>query len=119
MWANRALALGHGTPSGGAKPSTADGHLVAFGGTEELLRYRNLVPAPVGRPDGPPFDRHTGNGYVAAHPGAYGDAIGRGSTVHLCIVETSGAVNATTERLVRLLGKSAESTVRVANPRRD
>ena len=61
----------------------------------------------------------TGDGYVAAHRGAYSNAIsrGRGSTVHTPLVtcasskdETSRAVNTTTEHLIRLLGKSARAT---------
>lgn len=48
---------------------------------------------------GPRFDRDTGVGYVAAHGGDYRDAISKGNTVNLCVIETSGAVNATTERV--------------------
>ena len=34
--------LGGGTPAGGGSPSTAMGHLVAFGGTEETLLHQNI-----------------------------------------------------------------------------
>ena len=82
-FANKKIAQGSGTREGCAKPSTAEGHLVAFGGTEERLRHENLVTAQIGDAQGPRFDRDTGVGYVAAHSGDYRDAIGKGYSVNL------------------------------------
>jgi hypothetical protein len=41
-FANQKVQLGHGTPQGGAKASTTEGHIIAFGGTEERLRWENV-----------------------------------------------------------------------------
>ena len=88
-----------------------------FGGTEEQLRWENLVTEQIGDADGPRFDRATGTGYVAAHRGLYGDALRKGSPVHLCVVETAGAIGATLERIVRLLGQQARAAGATDNTR--
>ena len=106
-WANQKVALGHGTARTGGKPSTAEGHLTAFGGTEEDLRRANLGVAQRGHATDEPHERSTGKGYVAPHVGLYGDALGKGHDLSLCITETSGAANAVLVALLRHLARCA------------
>ena len=73
-------------------PSTADGHFVAFGGTEEDLVKTVLGLQQRGLPTEPALDRATGVGYVAPHKGDYADALSKRFTVVLFNMETSGAV---------------------------
>ena len=71
-------ALGRGSRLRGGAASTSDGHLFAFGNTEESLRTKVLGLAARGDPTGPQLNRRTGEGYVAAHTGNYADAIKKG-----------------------------------------
>jgi hypothetical protein len=109
-FANQKVALGLGTAGGGAKASTAEGHVTAFGGTEERLRWENLGVAQRGVVGGETFQRTTGEGYVAAHDGLYADALARGLPVLLCVMETSGAVGTTLAGVLRLLARTATAT---------
>ena len=96
-------ALGHGSQRCGGAASTSDGHLFAFGNTEELLRGQVLGLAARGNPDDRPLDRHTGAGRVDAKGGDYADARGKGTVVTLLATESSGALSHCTIRLIRRL----------------
>ena len=102
-------ALGHGSQRCGGAPSTADGHFIAFGNTEEALVKRVLGLRQRGEAGQRPYDRTAGVGYVAAHRGDYADALSKRKTVVLFVVETSGAV---CTRGVRLLGHLARQVRR-------
>ena len=54
-------ALGRGSARGGGAPSTAEGHIVAFGGTEEDLIAKNLGLEQLGTRGEPARDRSTGS----------------------------------------------------------
>ena len=76
LMSEQSLALGHGSAGRGGAPSTAEGHLVAFGGTLEDQTAVTLGLKQIGSPAAPfqthrPFDRHTGTGYVAARDGEH------------------------------------------------
>ena len=66
-------SLGLGTVEGGAKPRTVDGHVFAFGASEELLLYQTRGARARGADANVPFDRTTGVGFVAAAKGDYTD----------------------------------------------
>ena len=97
-------ALGRGSRLCGGAASTSDGHLFAFGNTEESLRAKVLGLAARGDPTGPQLNRRTGEGYVAAHAGDYADAIKKGSHVKLLLVETTGAFSLGLDLMLRALG---------------
>ena len=86
-------ALGHGSPSRGGAPSTADGHFIAHGNTlESITRLtRGLIAR--GTSSDPPLDRVTGVGRVAAFNGHYADAIDKKNPLILFLVETTGALS--------------------------
>ena len=86
-------ALGNGSSQCGGAASTAEGHHLAFGNTEEDLLVKILGCKQVGLPDDPPFRHQTGEGYVAARDGCYADALSKGNTVVPLICETLGGVN--------------------------
>ena len=96
-------ALGHGSQRCGGAASTSDGHLFAFGNTEELLRGQVLGLAARGSPDDRPLDRRTGAGRVDAKGGDYADARSKGTAVTLLATESSGALSHCTVRLIRRL----------------
>ena len=102
------VALGNGstTRCGGA-PSTADGHFVAFGGTEEALVKQVLGLKQRGLPTDEPLVRTSGHGYVAPHAGDYADALSKRYTVALINVESTGAVGWRGVRLLRHLAQKA------------
>ena len=104
---NQAVALGHGSSSKGGAPSTADGHLIAFGCTEEDLRKKVFGLKLIGSPNEDAFNRLTGKGFVAACDGDYADAIAKRYKTHLLIVETTGAHNRALMELLRGLGAKA------------
>jgi hypothetical protein len=104
---NRKVALGLGSARCGGAPSTADGHLTAFGCTEEDLRKKVLGLKQLGSADEPAFDRTKGTGHVAAYDGDYVDATAKRHKVHLLIVETTGAHNATLMNVLRGLAEQA------------
>ena len=111
---NQSVALGHGSAGRGGAPSTAVGHLVAFGGTLEDQTAVTLGLKQIGSPDAPfrthrPFNRHTGAGYVAARDGDYRDAITKKHPTHLLLVETTGALSPSLARIIeRLAAQSRE-----------
>ena len=100
-------ALGNGSQRHGGAASTSDGHSFAFGNTEELLRGQVLGLAARGEADERPLDRRTGVGRIDAKPGDYADAIRKGTTVHLLVTESSGALSRCTMRMLRALAKRA------------
>ena len=95
-------------------PSTAEGHIIAFGGTLEDQTAVTLGLKQKGSPDAPfqthrPFDRATGAGYVAARDGDYRDAIAKKHPTHLLLVETTGALSPSLASLAwRLAAQSRE-----------
>ena len=100
--------LGNGTQSGGGSPSTAHGHLVAFGCTEESLLREIRGCKARGSPTERAFAHDTGLGYVAARKGYYDDAIAnKGNTVVALISEEFGGVVPVVTALLRRLEKKA------------
>ena len=97
----------NGFARGGGAPSTAEGHIVAFGGTEEDLIAKNLGLEQLGTRGEPARDRSTGSGFVAKRDGAYADALTKGSDVHLCVTENSGAINGVLSSILRGLSAAA------------
>ena len=63
----------------------------------------------IGTADSGEFQRAAGTGYVAAHDGLYADALAKGLTVHLCIMETSGGLGAALAAILRLLARAAHA----------
>ena len=55
----------------------------------------------------PARDRSTGSGFVAKRDGAYADALTKGSDVHLCVTENSGAINGVLSSILRGLSSAA------------
>ena len=99
-----------GSRDGTGNPSRAEGHLVAFGGTEEYLRWANAgVKA---RDSGGlvlAYDRATGKGRVKAHDGDYADAQSKGFGFTLLVSESSGAVNGALDATLRRNAKLARA----------
>jgi len=102
LWEFKALtpflpkpALGHGSTTNGGAPSTADGWFIAFGGTLEDITRKTRGLIQIGHLSDPivPFDRTTGNGYVAHFDGHYADAIAKKNPLILWVCETSGAIS--------------------------
>ena len=117
-FANQKVALGLGTAEGGAKASTAEGHITAFGGTEERLRWENLGVAQRSTADSGAFQRATGargtspcttDGLTdGARSGSVrGRRLAKGLPVLLCVMETSGAVGTGLAGGIRLLARTA------------
>jgi hypothetical protein len=88
-------------------PSSAEGHHLAFGCTEEHLLYKILGAKQRGRPSQPPLNHTTGEGYVAAHAGHYADGLAKGNQVVPLICETLGGINATAVSALRHLHTTA------------
>ena len=70
-----------------------DGSLFAFGNTLEFLRRKVCGLCARGPSDGPPHNRVTGAGRVAACDGDYSDAYAKGKRVYLLVAETTGALD--------------------------
>ena len=87
-------ALGYGSTAKGGAPSTADGRLFAFGNTLESAIKMVLGLRQQGVDGQPPFDRTSGEGFVAAHDGDYADALRKRYSVVLFNVESTGARSA-------------------------
>ena len=102
-------ALGNGSQRCGGAPSTADGHFIAFGNTEEALRRKTLGLKQRGAPGQDPYDRTTGIGYVAATDGDYADALRKRRDVILFVTEPLGAVCECGVRLLRHLSHLANT----------
>ena len=103
-------ALGLGSSRCGGAASTSDGHLIAFGNTEEALRATVLGLAARGDPTGRQLDRLTGEGFVAAHTGHYADALEKGNRVKLLLVETTGAFSLGLDLMLRSLGAGVKAS---------
>ena len=65
-----------------------DGHLYAFGNTED--DYRTTVLGRPARAGDRPFDHDTGTGRVKAHKGQYANALAKNIKVLPAIVESFG-----------------------------
>ena len=102
---NQTVALGLGSERNGGAPSTAEGHIHAFGCTEKKLRKLVLGLKQVGSRDDAPYDRMTGAGFVAACNGQYTDALSKGAGVSLLVAETTGALAASFMTILRLLAR--------------
>ena len=99
--------MGHGSNKKGGAPSTAEGHVYAFGCTEENLRKVVHGLKQIGDPSDDKYDRTTGKGHVAEHRGQYADAHDRNIGVGLLLVETTGAIGTFFMGLLRALAKQA------------
>ncbi len=75
--------------------------------TEEDLIAKNLGLEQLGTRGEPARDRSTGSGFVAKRDGAYADALTKGSDVHLCVTENSGAINGVLSSILRGLSAAA------------
>ena len=103
---------GGGTAKGGGSPSTAAGHLVAFGCTEERLLVDNFGCKARGAPTDGAFNHDVGEGWVQAREGCYHDALTvKKNTLKLLIGDPHGGVTSPTFKWLTGLGKCA-TTVR-------
>ena len=104
-WVVTAPNFGTGKPATGAGCCTADGWLVAFGGTEERERRTVCGVAERGTAAGYRADggqRRDGvGGWVRAHGGDYADAQSKGFGLTLLHTETSGAIAGALDALLR------------------
>ena len=98
-------ALGYGSAAKGGAPSTADGHLIAFGNTLESSIKTVLGLKQIGTDGERPYDRCSGQGFVAACDGDYADALRKKRSVVLFLTESSGAVESRGVRLFARLSK--------------
>ena len=85
-------ALGNGSKKCGGAASTTDGHIFAFGNTEERLRWEVLGVKERGTEADGPFDRLEGHGWVKQHDGDYADAISKKHGAILLGSESTGAL---------------------------
>ena len=92
----------------GLLASTTDGHFIALGNTEELLREITLGVPARGDGDERPLDRATGEGRVEARDGDYADALTKGTEVHFLITETTGAFSRSLEKALCALATVAK-----------
>ena len=104
---NQSVALGLGSDDKGGAPSTAEGHVYAFGCTEEKLCKLVFGLKQIGSPSDDKYDRTKGAGYVAECDGQYADALSRNIGVALFLVETTGALGADFMTILRILAKQA------------
>ena len=116
-WAAPSGTTGRGTAATGGRPSTEDGHIIAFGGTEESLRHKNLGLKQRGDPSDRPFKRDTGRGYVAPSDGDYTDALSKQHPVTLAITETSGAITDSLASFLHILARTARAKGATDNTR--
>ena len=101
---NQRVTIGQGDA-----PSTAEGHLYAFGGTLEKLIRRVFGLEETGDPSGPAYDRTLGTGHIAAYSGEYADALAKRHGVHLLLVESTGAIAPVLMALLRMLARAARA----------
>ena len=90
-------------PQHSGRFSTADGHFIAFGGTEEKAYFDSLGLA--ARDGDHDFNRLDGTGRIDAHDGDYADALSKSSCVGLYVAEPSGAISAPFDKLLRHHGR--------------
>ena len=94
--------LGTGTPAGGGGASTAMGHLVSFGCTEESIVVTNAGCKARGHPTEGAFDHATGLGWVARKTGVYHDGIhNKHNELRLVIANPLGGVSASSLHLLK------------------
>ena len=96
------------TPGTGSRGGVADvGHERAMGNTEEGLIRANFGLKERAAGSTAAHSHRTGLGHVAAHPGAYADALRRGHTLRLLISEIYGGVNQASLRFLEELAAMA------------
>ena len=79
------------------------------GNTEERLKYANLGARGQGKPSDGAFNHKTGEGYVKAKTGHYGDAIiNRKAVVFLLVFESLGGMSDYTAKLLRRWARDAK-----------
>jgi hypothetical protein len=101
------VSYGYGQTKTGGKPSTAMGHRVGFGCTEERLLYMTLGCKERGDPSQGTFDHATGDGWVKAHEGHYNDAIhNKHISVKVMIFDDLGDATPGTAKTIRGLAKN-------------
>ena len=100
---------GSGTARGGGSPSTAAGHFVLFGCTEEKIIVENVAAAVRAGPQArAPSPTPPGAGWVRHRPGCYHDAIVvKKHKLHLLIADPHGGVTRSTHMWLRSLIKLA------------
>ena len=89
----------------GGAPSSAEGHIYAFGCTEESVRKLVYGLKQIGEPTDAKYDRNTGKGRVEKADGQYADALQRGVGVALLHAETTGALATGFMLILRTLAK--------------
>ena len=102
------VSLGKGQTGTGGKPSTAMGHSVGFGCTEECLLYMTIGCKERGDPSQGTFSHDTGEGWVQAKEGHYHDAIHtKHNTVKVMIFDDLGGATPGTAKTIKGLAKNA------------
>ncbi len=102
------VSLGKGQAGTGGKPSTAMGHRVGFGCTEERLLYMTLGCVERGDPSQGVFSHDTGEGWVKAKEGHYHDAIHtKLNAVKVMIFDDLGGATPGTSKTIKGLAKNA------------
>ena len=102
------VSLGKGQAGTGGKPSTAMGHSVGFGCTEERLLYMTLGCIERGDPSQGAFSHDTGEGWVQAKEGHYHDAIyNKHNSVKVMIFDDLGGATSGTAKTIKGLAKNA------------
>ena len=102
------VSLGKGQAGTGGKPSTAMGHSVGFGCTEERLLYMTLGCIERGDPSQGAFSHDTGEGWVQAKEGHYHDAIyNKHNSVKVMIFDDLGGATSGTAKTIKSLAKNA------------
>ena len=90
---------------------TTNGHLYAFGNTDEQYSKKVFGLKGTGKAGDTPFGHTTGQGWVAPHKGHYHDAIHvRRNRVNMLLVERSGGINSSGRCAIRQLHQSALSS---------
>jgi len=102
------VALGNGSVEQGGKPSTNEGHHIAFGSVEEGLRYECFGCGARGLPSDENWDHSKGVGRVDQADGYYTDALRKGHSVSLLITEVLGGVGSGLFQLLRRLDKKSK-----------
>jgi len=104
---NYSAIVGPGT--GAPACTSLNGHVFAFGNTEERLKHKVLGSRQRGRAVDGAFNHGDGSGYVKAHYGDYGDAIrNRKAKVLLLTYENSGGMSPFTAKQLQRLGRDAK-----------
>ena len=96
---NGSTTLGTGWTQYGGTYSTAEGHFIAFGNTEEKQRIVVFGATARGLRTDHAYDRTTGSGWLGERRGHYTDALSKRSVVHLVHTETTSAFSPALDRL--------------------